>query len=184
MKPTRYVKIANQRHGPPSSLRIFLFFVFPRTILRDDTPAIYKRKEDYPEDRSLQQNAETGSLSQTSRRSTGTMKDRSRTGDVQQRQQEEVRPRAQECIIITIDGGLETPFKILTDSLGSGRGRTGGGRRVCQTHWVVTRPSEGSGVWRKGPRQRRVPSRAQLEGGRVERRQFGDSDRMERQVQP
>lgn len=56
-----------------------------------------------------------------------------------------MRPRTEECIIFTIDSGLETPFKILADSLGSGRDRTRGGRRVRQTHWIVTRPSEVSG---------------------------------------
>jgi hypothetical protein len=56
-----------------------------------------------------------------------------------------VRPRTEECIIFTIDSGLETPFKILADGLGSGRDRTRGGRRVRQTHWIVTRPSGVSG---------------------------------------
>lgn len=56
-----------------------------------------------------------------------------------------MRPRTEECIIFTIDSGLETPFKILTDGLGSGRDRTRGGRRVRQTHWIVTRPSGVSG---------------------------------------
>lgn len=72
-----------------------------------------------------------------------------------------MRPRTEECIIITIDSGLETPFKILADGLDSGRDRTGGGRRVRQTHWIVTRPSEVSGG-KKGPQERRFPSRCAI----------------------
>lgn len=50
------------------------------------------------------------------------------------------RARATENHIFTIDG-LQAPFQTLVDRPGPGRDRTGRGR-VCQAHWVVTRPSE------------------------------------------
>lgn len=62
--------------------------------------------------------------------------------------------RATENHIFTIDG-LQAPFQTLVDRPGPGRDRTGR-RRVCQAHWVVTRPSEADTG--KGLRRSSVPS--------------------------